>query len=115
MGVQIARVYDEVGSDPRGRFLVDRLWPRGIAKATAPFERWLKDVAPSPDLRRWYSHDVDKYAEFAERYREELTDPAAQPVLDDLRSRGTGTRILLLTATKDLEHSSAAVLRDLLT
>jgi uncharacterized protein YeaO (DUF488 family) len=114
MVVEIARVYDEAGADPRGRFLVDRLWPRGIAKAGAPFEQWLKEIAPSTELRKWYSHEVEKYAEFAERYREELSDDAARALLGDLRDRARRTSVVLITATKDLEHSGAAVLQDVL-
>jgi uncharacterized protein YeaO (DUF488 family) len=115
VGIAIARVYDAMGADPHGRFLVDRLWPRGLAKASAPFEEWLKDIAPSPELRKWYSHEVEKYAEFARRYRGELATPEQRTALDDLRGRGRAGEVVLLTATKDLQHSGAAVLRDLLT
>lgn len=114
MGIEIARLYDVLGSDPTGMFLIDRLWPRGLAKADAPFEEWLKDVAPSPDLRKWYSHEVKKYDEFAGRYSAELAEPARAAQLDRLRKRARREAVVLLTATKDLEHSSAAVLRDLL-
>jgi uncharacterized protein YeaO (DUF488 family) len=114
VGVDIGRVYDARGEDPSGRFLIDRLWPRGVAKATAPFEQWLRDIAPTPDLRRWYSHEVDKYDEFARRYRDELADDPAQSLLAMLDSRARTGDVALLTATKDLHHSSAAVLRDVL-
>jgi len=114
VAINIARLYDALGSEPAGNFLIDRLWPRGLAKADAPFEDWLKDIAPSPDLRKWYSHQVEKYDEFARRYRDELNEPDAAEQLDKLRKRARRGRVLLLTATKDLEHSSAAVLRDVL-
>jgi uncharacterized protein YeaO (DUF488 family) len=114
VGVKIARVYDEAGADPKGRFLVDRLWPRGLAKAEAPFEEWLKDIAPTPELRKWYSHDVEQYAEFARRYRKELREAPAAAALGMLRKRARRGRVVLLTATKDLEHSGAAVVRDAL-
>ncbi|MGN6475567.1 MAG: DUF488 domain-containing protein [Mycobacteriales bacterium] len=115
MAIEIARVYDAKGTDPAGKFLVDRLWPRGLTKRDAPFEEWLKDIAPSPQLRKWYSHEVEKYDEFTRRYREELAEPGAAEHLDALRKRARRRRVVLVTATKDLEHSSAAVLRDLLT
>ena len=79
--LSIARVYDEVGQNPRRGVLVDRLWPRGLARTDAPFETWAKDVAPSPQLRKWYGHVVERFDEFARRYREELSvAPAARRV-----------------------------------
>ena len=79
--IEIARVYDHVGEDPSGRFLVDRLWPRGLAKAGAPFEYWAKDVSPSSALRKWYGHAESRFEEFADRYRGELAQrrPAGPP------------------------------------
>ncbi|HVV74705.1 MAG TPA: DUF488 family protein [Mycobacteriales bacterium] len=115
MGLSIARVYDVTGADPTAKFLIDRLWPRGLTKAKAPFEAWLKEIAPSPDLRKWYSHEVEKYDEFARRYRNELASGDAEPTLEMLRARAKKEPVVLLTATKNLEHSSAPVLRDLLT
>ncbi|HEX3899553.1 MAG TPA: DUF488 family protein [Mycobacteriales bacterium] len=114
MAVEIARVYDVRGADPANGFLIDRLWPRGLAKADAPFQEWLRDIAPTPDLRKWYSHEVDKYDEFSRRYRLELTTGEPARLLASLRERATSSNIVLLTATKDLEHSSAVVIRDLL-
>jgi uncharacterized protein YeaO (DUF488 family) len=114
MAVEIARVYDAIGDATDNRFLIDRLWPRGLAKATAPFQDWLRDIAPTPDLRKWYSHEVDKYDEFSRRYRLELTTGEPARLLASLRGRATSNDVVLLTATKDLEHSSAAVIRDLL-
>ena len=76
--LELRRVYDaDRGGGPPG-VLVDRLWPRGIAKAAAPFDEWEKDVAPSTQLRRWYGHDPTKFEEFARRYREELGRPPAR-------------------------------------
>ena len=85
--IEIARVYDFVGQDPSGRFLADRLWPRGLAKAGAPFEYWAKDVSPSSALRTWYGHAESRFEEFADRYRGELARPAGRSALDDLRAR----------------------------
>jgi uncharacterized protein YeaO (DUF488 family) len=95
--------------------LVDRLWPRGIAKAEAPIDEWAKDVAPSTELRRWYGHDPDKFAEFAKRYRAELGLPPGKEALTRLRHEATRTRVALMTATRDVEHSGATVLLGVLT
>ncbi len=111
--VGIARVYD---APARGthRVLVDRLWPRGIAKQDAPFEEWRKGVSPSPTLRKWYGHDPERFAEFARRYRAELTHDPAKEELEGLRTQARTTKLVLVTATKDLERSGAAVLRGVL-
>ncbi len=111
--VGVARIYDdpEAGST---RVLVDRLWPRGISKHDAAFDEWAKDVAPSPELRKWYGHVPERFSEFARRYREELGRGAAQRGVAALRAAATSRRVVLVTATKDLDHSGAAVIRDLL-
>jgi uncharacterized protein YeaO (DUF488 family) len=112
--IDLARVYDEVGHDPSGRFLVDRLWPRGLAKAKAPFEYWAKDVSPSTELRRWYGHAEARDDEFAARYRAELAQPGGLEALDDLRARIAGRDVVLLTATKEIAGSHLGVLADVL-
>lgn len=112
MPVVIARVYDARDDDPANHFLIDRLWPRGLARANAPFEEWLRDIAPTPELRKWYSHELDKYDEFAERYRAELNSGEPARLLERVRELAETNDVVLLTATKDLEHSSAAVIRD---
>jgi uncharacterized protein YeaO (DUF488 family) len=114
--IAVARVYDERGMDPRGRVLVDRLWPRGLAKADAPFELWAKEVAPSSELRQWYGHQDSRFDEFARRYRHELTVPSAAEWLEQLRTMASSSSgLVLLTATKDLEQSHVTVLRSVLT
>jgi uncharacterized protein YeaO (DUF488 family) len=112
--IEIARVYDEVGHDPAQRILVDRLWPRGLAKADAPFATWTKEVAPSTELRKWYGHAEERAQEFARRYRRELTVSPQREALADLRAQVAGHDAVLLTATKELGLSHAAVLRDVL-
>ena len=107
----IQRVYEE--AEDGYRVLVDRLWPRGISKASARIDEWAKDVAPSTELRRWYGHDPAKFAEFARRYRRELKQPPASDAVNALRSRRG--RVTLVTATRDVEHSGAQVLLDALT
>jgi uncharacterized protein YeaO (DUF488 family) len=112
--VQVRRAYDPPQPDDGLRVLVDRLWPRGLSKERAHLDDWCKEVAPSAELRKWYGHDPDRYAEFARRYRAELDDPehaAAFAHLRELTGRG---RLTLLTATKRSDISEAAVLADLL-
>ncbi|WP_229924514.1 DUF488 domain-containing protein [Streptomyces sulfonofaciens] len=109
------RVYEPPGSSDGARVLVDRIWPRGLAKDDVPLDAWLKDVAPSTDLRKWYGHDPDRYGEFAERYRAELADPERGDALDRLLGLAAEGPLTLLTATKDLAHSHARVLMEALT
>lgn len=113
--VEIRRVYDDAPSRGIHRVLVDRLWPRGIAKADAPIDEWVKDVAPTTELRRWYGHEPDKFREFATRYRAELREGPAKDALARLRHQSTRSPLALVTATRDLEHSGAQVLLSVLT
>ena len=113
--VHAARVYGPQSAAGATRVLVDRLWPRGISKAAAPFGEWLRDVAPSTELRKWYSHDPDRFAEFGRRYQAELADPERAAALAHLRDLAAADRPLtLLTATRQPDISEAAVLAGLL-
>jgi uncharacterized protein YeaO (DUF488 family) len=96
------------------RVLVDRIWPRGLAKAKAALDEWCKDVAPSAELRKWYGHDPDRFEDFARRYRNELNEPTRAQALTHLRELARDGRLTLLTATRKPEISEAAVLADLL-
>jgi uncharacterized protein YeaO (DUF488 family) len=112
---RLIRVYDaDDRSDPGYRVLVDRLWPRGVTRADAALDEWLKDAAPSAELRRWYGHDVQLFEEFARRYRAELGRSPASAAVDHLIALANAETITLLTATRDVEHSGARVLRDYL-
>lgn len=114
--VHLRRVYDGGDRGDAGyRVLVDRLWPRGITKADAALDEWLKDAAPSTELRRWYGHDVQRFAEFSRRYRAELRRPPASVALKHLVEVARREPITLLTATHDVEHSGARVLQKRLT
>ncbi|MYW89558.1 DUF488 family protein [Amycolatopsis rubida] len=112
--VQVRRVYDAPESTDGSRVLVDRLWPRGLSKERARLDDWLKQISPSTELREWYSHDPDRYAGFAERYRAELEEPERAEALDHLRALAGRGPLTLLTATKRSDISEAAVLADLL-
>jgi uncharacterized protein YeaO (DUF488 family) len=107
---KIRRVYDDHLEDDKNRVLVDRLWPRGIRKAGAPIDEWVKDVAPSADLRRWYGHEPAKFEEFARRYESELKHAPAKEAVTRLRAAARNKPVTLVTATRDVDHSGAAVL-----
>jgi uncharacterized protein YeaO (DUF488 family) len=108
--INVRRVYDEPAPADGRRVLVDRLWPRGLSKAAAAVDEWLKAVAPSDELRRWYGHEPAKFEEFRQRYAEELRGAEQAEALGHLRELTRAGPITLLTATKDVEHSQAAVL-----
>ena len=110
--VRVRRVYDPPDPADGHRVLVDRLWPRGLAKSAAALDEWLRAVAPSDELRRWYGHEVGKFAEFRDRYLAELGTPERAEALAHLRELADPGPLTLLTATKDVEHSQAAVLAE---
>lgn len=111
--ITLARVYDDPRQVPRGaRLLVDRLWPRGIGKDDLDLDDWMKDVAPSGDLRKWFGHDPDKWAEFRRRYLAEL-DENVEAVERCLAWCRNGP-VVLLYAAKDRDYNQAVVLRDYL-
>ncbi len=112
MPIRTKRAYETAARGDGRRFLVERLWPRGIKKTDLEIEAWLKDVAPSPELRQWYGHDPAKWLEFQRRYRRELdANAAARQPLQAAARRGT---ITLVYSARDEERNSAAVLRDYL-
>lgn len=112
--VRVRRVYEEAEDRDGVRVLVDRIWPRGMTKEKAALDEWCKDVAPSPELRKWYAHDPVKFAEFTRRYRAELEQPERSTALQHLGDLAAGGRLTLLTGTKEADISEAAVLADVL-
>ena len=110
--IRIKRVYDPAGEDDGLRILIDRLWPRGLAKSKLKLDAWPKHLSPSNALRKWYQHDPEKFAEFRKRYVAELK--AQGEGLGELRAVVKGQTVTLLTATKEIDLSHATVLRDLL-
>lgn len=109
----VSRVYDTDTGDGE-RVLVDRLWPRGFRKGDPRIDRWLRGVAPSTELRKWYSHQPERFDEFAARYAAELQTPEGAAALAELRDVVKAGPVTLVTATRDLEGSHVAVLKDLL-
>lgn len=113
--VRVRRVYEPPKRGDGARVLVDRVWPRGLTKQAAALDEWAKDVAPSPELRRWYGHDPARFEEFRRRYLTELARPGPHTaVLERLRARAVGSALTLLTATREVPQSNAAVLAELL-
>jgi uncharacterized protein YeaO (DUF488 family) len=112
--VRLRRVYDEPTGEDGTRVLVDRVWPRGLSKRNARVDQWCKEVAPSSELRKWYGHDPARFPEFANRYRSELQQPEQTEALARLRDLARERTVTLLTATRAIEISQAAVLADLL-
>jgi uncharacterized protein YeaO (DUF488 family) len=110
--IHLARVYDDDEADDSPRFLVERLWPRGVRRADLRFSEWLKDAAPSHELRRWFGHDPDKWDEFRRRYFAELDQrPEAWRPLRDAALAGDVT---LLYSSHDVAHNNAVALREYL-
>jgi len=110
--VRIKRVYEDLSPEDGARFLVDGLWPRGVQKKALSSVTWMRKISPSASLRKWYGHDPKKWEEFQKRYRLELKENAAawKPVLEAAKKG----RVTLLTATREVEISHAAVLQDFL-
>jgi uncharacterized protein YeaO (DUF488 family) len=111
--VQIRRIYEGPTPQDGTRVLVDRIWPRGMSKQRAHLDEWCKQIAPSTELRKWYGHDPDRFDEFTRRYEAELTDPERAAALTHLRELARQQMLTLLTATKDVDISEAAVLAKL--
>lgn len=110
--IDLARVYDDLGKTQGARLLVDRVWPRGIGKDDLELDDWIKEIAPSNELRKWFGHDPDRWEEFRRRYRAELdnNDAAVERCLA-WRCKGP---VVLLFGAKDRDHNQAVVLREYL-
>ncbi|GAB1432210.1 DUF488 domain-containing protein [Spirochaetota bacterium] len=111
MAVYLKRVYEAPAKGDGRRILVDRLWPRGISKEKAELFLWLKEVAPTPELRKWFNHEPEKWQEFRKRYKKELETSKAFLELKKLAKDGD---ISLIYAARDTEHNEALVLKELL-
>lgn len=112
MHMQIKRVYDEPSETDGKRILIDRLWPRGLTKAKAKVDLWLKDIAPSKELRQWFGHDPRKWYEFKKRYQDELHKNSE--AVSQLRAHMAQGTVTFVYGAKDQEHNDAVVLQEYL-
>jgi uncharacterized protein YeaO (DUF488 family) len=112
VNIHIKRVYEPRNEQDGKRVLVDRLWPRGLTKEKAAVDLWLKDIAPSTELRKWFGHDPARWIEFQKRYRDELKENTASVSL--LKREAASGPVTLLFGAKDEEHNEAVVLRSIL-
>jgi len=110
--IKLKRAYDPPSPEDGTRVLVDRLWPRGISKQKAALDQWMKEIAPSTDLRKWFSHDPKRWTEFRRRYAEELRDHS--DLLGELRALARQGTVTLVYAAHDETHNDAVILRDVL-
>ena len=110
--LRIKRIYDPVSPDDGKRILIDRLWPRGVKKEDAKIDEWLRDIAPSDELRKWFAHDPKKWKEFKERYKKELKDK--DEILARLKKEMRQGDVTLLYSARDEEHNNAIALKEML-
>jgi uncharacterized protein YeaO (DUF488 family) len=114
MQVLLKRAYEDSDSADGFRVLVDRLWPRGRKKADLRLDAWVKDIAPSTELRKWFHHDPERWPEFCKRYKAELKSPKAQKAIGEtLQSAMKHSTITLIYGARDTEHNEAIVLQDI--
>ncbi len=112
LDIRLKRAYEPPSAEDGVRVLVDRLWPRGLRKSDAAIDRWLKEIAPSTALRRWFGHDPGRWSEFRRRYRTELSGQAE--LVSELRALARKRPVTLIYAARDERHNEAVVLRDIL-
>jgi uncharacterized protein YeaO (DUF488 family) len=110
--IRLKRAYEPPSKDDGLRILVERLWPRGLTKEKAAIDLWLKEIAPSPELRKWYGHDISRWDEFRRRYRAEIE--VKGEMLSDLKQRITEGPVTFVYAARDEEHNSALILKEYL-
>jgi uncharacterized protein YeaO (DUF488 family) len=110
MNIKIKRVYEQPHKDDGRRILVDRLWPRGLTKEKADVDLWLKDIAPSTELRKWFGHDPDRWEEFKERYRAELEEAGKVEEVREISDMAEEGNVTLLFGAKDTRHNDARAL-----
>lgn len=112
MKIKLKRIYAAAEAGDGRRVLVDRMWPRGVAKESARIDAWIKEIAPSGELRKWFGHDPDKWEEFKRRYFRELDGQSE--LIEDLRRQARRERVTLVYAAKDEQHNNAAALKEYL-
>lgn len=115
MPIVLQRIYHEHPESEGKRILIDRVWPRGISKEDARLDEWMKEIAPSPALRKWFNHDPAKFEQFKQAYKDELTqDTEKQTKVKELKERMANERVVLLYGAKDELHNHAVVLKEVL-
>lgn len=114
MSLTIKRIYEAAGADDGERFLVDRLWPRGVSKEKARLTDWLKDLAPSTELRQWFGHKPERWTEFQRRYIAELDTADKQSILQMLAGKAKAGPVTLVYAARDSAHNEAVVLEEII-
>ncbi len=114
MGIRTKRVYDPPARIDGMRILVDRVWPRGVSKEKAHIDEWLREIAPSDRLRKWFGHKPERWMEFRRKYREELREPSGAELLKRLRSLARGRTVTLVYSARDTQHNQATALAEFL-
>ena len=111
--LKIKRAYEEKSESDGKRIYVDRIWPRGLSKEEAAIDEWLKDIAPSDELHKWFGHEKDKFAEFRKRYIKELSTPGRLEQLNRIAAMARENNVTLVYSARDTEHNNAVVLAEL--
>ncbi len=114
MAAQIKRAYKPPSPEDGYRVLVDRLWPRGTSREGLRLDAWLKDLAPSDELRRWFGHDPAHWPEFRNQYRQELQEPCQREILRELAARAATGTVTLVYGARDDRHNNALVLKEII-
>ncbi len=112
--LKIKRVYEKKSAADGHRIYIDRLWPRGVTKEEAAFDEWLKELAPSDELRRWFGHQPEKFREFRQKYIKELSRPEPHARMQQIADTASKRDVTLLYSAKDTEHNDAVVLAELI-
>ena len=114
MPIAMKRAYEAASPEDGYRVLVDGLWPRGVTKAGLKIDAWMREIAPSASLRKWYGRDPERWEEFRNRYRQELSRPPREALLDELVKRARKEQVILVFGARDAERSNAAVLAEMI-
>lgn len=109
MDIQIKRIYEDASKNDGFRVLVDRIWPRGVSKEDAKLDEWMKEIAPSTELRKWFNHKEKRFDAFSKKYKKELGD--SSDLIKELLEKAKNKRLTLLYGAKDETHNQAAVLK----
>ncbi len=112
--LKIKRAYDKKESGDGKRILIDRLWPRGLSKAEADIDEWIKELGPSTELRKWFGHDPERWVEFRKRYTRELSEPDKKALLENISQMALRQNVTLIYSAKDTEHNDVKVLEEII-